>query len=153
MADDPRLLTLSSPDFVHGGPLPESVGAAFSNTAPVIELAGVPGGAIELALIVHDPDSARPEGFTHWVVYGISPETTRIDASTLSAFRQGPNDAGTNEYFGPRPRSGHGLHHYYFTVYALDTEVSGTPTRREFLDRYASHIVEQNRIVGTFITP
>lgn len=153
MSTQTRSLTLTSPDFQHGGPLPPRVGAAFDNTAPVIEISGVPEGAVELALILHDPDSARPEGFTHWVLYAIPPETTRIDANVVATLRQGPNDAGTSEYFGPRPRSGHGLHHYYFVVYALDTAVSGTPTRGQFLTDYAPHIIEQNRIVGTFITP
>ena len=146
-------LVITSPDFVHGGALPEAAGAAFDNQAPVLDISGVPDGTVELAMILHDPDSARPEGFTHWLVYSLSPDTTRIDASTLGRARQGENDAGTTKYFGPQPRSGHGLHHYYFVVYALNTKVDGIPSRREFLNRYAPHILEQNRIVGTFITP
>ena len=47
-------------------------------------------------------------------------------------------------------RPGHGEHHYYFWVYALDTTVEGTPTREEFLQKYAGNIIEQNRIVGIY---
>jgi hypothetical protein len=67
-----------------------------------------------------------------------------------STYRPGPNGAGTLGYVGPQPPAGHGPHHYYFWVYALDTKVDGTPTREEFLSTYGPHIVEQNRLVGSF---
>ncbi|MFX0543136.1 hypothetical protein ACEWPM_015570 [Roseovarius sp. S4756] len=54
------------------------------------------------------------------------------------------------QYYGPQPPEGHGKHHYYFWVYALNTTVEGTPTREEFLDKYADNIIEQNRIVGLY---
>lgn len=145
-------LAITSPQFLHGGPLPENAGAALGNQAPLLDISGVPEGAMELALILHDPDAPRPEGFTHWLVYGISPDNAKIDSHNLAPCRQGENDAGTVDYFGPRPPRGHGLHHYYFTVYALDCEVEGEPSRRQFLDRYARNVLEQNRIVGTFMT-
>ena len=62
----------------------------------------------------------------------------------------GPNGAGDHQYYGPQPPAGHGEHHYYFWVYALDTNVEGTPTREAFLDTYAGNIIEQNRIVGLY---
>jgi phosphatidylethanolamine-binding protein (PEBP) family uncharacterized protein len=62
----------------------------------------------------------------------------------------GPNGAGGKQYYGPQPPAGHGEHHYYFWVYALDTKVDGTPTREEFLQKYAGNIIEQNRIVGIY---
>ena len=51
---------------------------------------------------------------------------------------------------GPQPPEGHGLHHYYFWIYALDTKVIGEPSREEFLEKYADNIIEQNRIIGTY---
>jgi len=54
------------------------------------------------------------------------------------------------QYYGPQPPAGHGEHHYYFWVYALDTKVEGTPNREEFLQKYAGNIIEQNRIVGIY---
>ncbi|TGV86592.1 YbhB/YbcL family Raf kinase inhibitor-like protein, partial [Mesorhizobium sp. M2D.F.Ca.ET.145.01.1.1] len=32
----------------------------------------------------------------------------------------------------------------------LDTHVEGSPTREEFLQKYAGNIIEQNRIVGIY---
>lgn len=145
-------MTLTSPDFTHGGRLDNRFGAAYDNQAPVLRIAGVPKTATELALIVHDPDAPLPEGYTHWVVYGIPPETTTLDGSASEMFRAGLNDAGTSAYYGPKPPAGHGLHHYYFTLYALDTRVEGAPSRAEFLSRYDANILEIARIVGVFST-
>ena len=65
-------------------------------------------------------------------------------------YRPGPNSAGTIGYVGPKPPGGHGVHHYYFWVYALDTAVEGTPGALEFLQTYGDNIIEQNRIVGLY---
>ena len=65
-------------------------------------------------------------------------------------FRVGPNGMGQNGYFGPQPPAGHGLHHYYFWVYALNTKVEVRPSREEFLERYKDNIIEQNRVVGIY---
>jgi phosphatidylethanolamine-binding protein (PEBP) family uncharacterized protein len=35
-------------------------------------------------------------------------------------------------------------------VYALDTRVAGEPTLEEFLTSYGDHVIEQNRVVGTY---
>ncbi|HLU98416.1 MAG TPA: YbhB/YbcL family Raf kinase inhibitor-like protein [Thermobifida alba] len=51
---------------------------------------------------------------------------------------------------GAAPPAGHGVHHYYFWVYALDTRVAGEPTLEEFLTSYGDHVIEQNRVVGTY---
>jgi hypothetical protein len=53
---------------------------------------------------------------------------------------------------GPYPPSGHGVHHYYFWVYALSDELklkSGL-NRAQLLDAISGHIVEQARLVGTY---
>lgn len=146
-------LTITSTDFTHSGPLAMRHGAAHDNLAPTLAISGVPDGTVELALIVHDPDAPLPHGFTHWVLYGISPDTTTIDDEAVARFRHGPQDAGGTDYFGPKPPAGHGIHHYYFTLYALDTSVQGEPSRAEFLSRYSENILEIARIVGTFETP
>ena len=48
------------------------------------------------------------------------------------------------------PPGGHGTHHYYFWVFALDRAVEGAPSRREFIDTYGDAIIEQNRVIGTY---
>lgn len=122
--------------------------AEGGNTPPTLIVEGVPENVVELALICHDPDAPRPHGWTHWVVYGIPPTVTEIGPD--NQFRTGPNGSGDYSYFGCRPPIGHGVHHYYFHLYALGTTVEGAPTREEFLDRYAGDILAQARWVGMY---
>ena len=145
-----RDLVVSSPTFANGGRMPDRCAFDKGNVQPEIRIAGVPGDAVELALICHDPDAPLAHGFTHWLLYGIDPATRVIDEATAATCRAADNDFGTRGYGGPQPPAGHGDHHYYFWVYALDTRVQGTPDREAFLSRYADHIVEQNRLVGVY---
>lgn len=143
-------LAIAIPGCAHGGRLDDRHAKPHGDVSPELHLSGVPEGTRELAIICHDPDAPLPDGFTHWTLYGIPPETTAIPEGDATRFRTGPNDFGDTGYGGPMPPEGHGTHHYYFWVYALDTDVEGAPPRREFLDRYADHIIEQNRTVGTW---
>ena len=140
-------LRISSRMFEPDGPIPRECAVEGLNRAPTLDLAGVPSAAVELALICHDPDAPQPHGFTHWVVYGLPPDLTTVEAGVG---RHGPNSLGERSYSGPNPPKGHGVHHYYFWVYALTTKVRGEPSREEFLNTYAGAVLEQNRVVGTY---
>ncbi|MFW6690923.1 YbhB/YbcL family Raf kinase inhibitor-like protein [Streptomyces sp. MAR4 CNX-425] len=132
--------------FGPGERIPDRHAADHGNAAPEVVITGIPAGTAELALIVHDPDAPLPHGFTHWVVYGIDPAAPTVPG----AGRTGPNSLGDKAYSGPQPPPGHGTHHYYFQVYALDTPVVGEPSREEFLSGYGDRVIEQNRLVGTY---
>lgn len=143
----PHALTITSPDIEDGQRIGDRFAGEHGAQTPRIEVAGIPDGAVELALICHDPDAPRPDGFTHWVLYGLPPAPGAIDA--LSG-RAGPNDAGRRGYVGPYPPPGHGEHRYYFWVYALSRVVEGEPTRRQFINFYGDAVLEQARLVGTY---
>lgn len=142
-------LKITSQDFKPLEKLRDEHAGDKGNVLPKLNISGVPEGTVELAVICHDPDAPLAQGFTHWTVYGIPPQTTDL-SNAEKEFNVGPNGAGQRAYYGPQPPAGHGLHHYYFWVYALDTMVDGTPTREEFLSKYAGNIIEQNRIVGLY---
>lgn len=144
-------LAVTSRAFDFGERIPDRHTADHDNVPTELEIHGVPADAVELALIVHDPDAPLPFGFTHWVVYGIDAKASSIGASADgSKERTGPNTLGEESYSGPQPPQGHGTHHYYFWVYALNTRVTGEPIREEFLQGYADNIIEQNRLIGTY---
>lgn len=143
-------LAVTSADFDSGARLADTHAQDKGNVAPRLTVRGVPAGTTELALICHDPDAPLANGFTHWTLYGIPADATELGPESDEEFRAGPNGAGDTGWFGPLPPNGHGPHHYYFWVYALDTAVEGTPTREEFLARYADNILEQNRLVGLY---
>ena len=54
--------------------------------------------------------------------------------------------------WGLAPPPGHGTHHYYFWIYALDSELDLEPglDRRALLERIEDHVIEQARLVGTY---
>src|SRR5579871_1839909 len=89
------------------------------NTAPPLEWSGVPEGTKAFAIVVHDPDAPLVDGFTHWVLYNIPADVTEL-AEGDTRFTSGVNSIGGPGYLGPAPPPGHGTHHYYFWVYALD---------------------------------
>ncbi|HEV3324012.1 MAG TPA: hypothetical protein VG052_00355 [Puia sp.] len=46
---------------------------ALTVSSPALHLGEFPSQTKSLAIIVHDPDAARPGGFTHWVAFNIDP--------------------------------------------------------------------------------
>jgi Raf kinase inhibitor-like YbhB/YbcL family protein len=145
-------LAISTPAFPPHGAIPDKHVYDGQNISPQLDWTGVPSGTRELAVICHDPDAPLPDGFTHWVVYGIPPSEQGIKEGGGSAFTEGVNGFGESGYGGPQPPPGHGVHHYYFWIYALDTELGAKPglDRRQLLDVMSGHILEQNRVVGTY---
>lgn len=140
-------LKITTTAFENLGRIPDEFTADGGNVEPTLAVDGVPEGAVELAIIAHDPDAPLPHGFTHWTVYGVPADAQEVTAGTG---RVGPRSFGDVGYSGPQPPAGHGEHHYYFWVYALDRPVEGEPTREEFLADYADAVLEQARVVGTY---
>lgn len=140
-------LAISSPDIHNLERIPNEYSAAGGSKVPQLEVRGVPNGAISLSIVLHDPDAPMPFGFTHWVGHGLPAVDGNVDLAQLAVAENTMGEAG---YVGPFPPAGHGRHHYYFWVYALDTEVEGLPNREEFLSKYAGNIVEQARFVATY---
>jgi Raf kinase inhibitor-like YbhB/YbcL family protein len=145
-------LKIRSSAFEDGERIPDGYTYEGGNTAPGLSWSGVPKGTQQLAVICHDPDAPLPWGFTHWVVYGIPADVTSIDEGDGEAYTQGTTSFGEKAYGGPMPPEGHGTHHYYLWVYALDTEIDAEPglTREDLLKRIEDHVIEQNRVVGTY---
>lgn len=142
-------LAVTSATITPLGCIPDAHVADGGNTAPALAISGAPKGTVEFAIICHDPDAPLPHGFTHWTVYGVSGEASAVGMAA-DGVRMGPNTMGEAAWTGPQPPLGHGLHHYYFWVYALSRPVVGEPTREVFLTEYADAIIEQARLVGTF---
>jgi Raf kinase inhibitor-like YbhB/YbcL family protein len=147
-----RTLTISTPACGAHEPLPAKYSKDDGNVSPELRWNGVPEGTQELAVIVHDPDAPMPDGFTHWVVYGIPASERGIPEGGGDAFTEGINDFGDTGYGGPQPPPDHGVHHYYFWIYALDAPLNAPPglSRRELLDAMSEHIIDQNRVVVTY---
>jgi hypothetical protein len=145
-------LTLDSPAFHHGSPIPPRHTADGANVSPPLRWANVPDGTRELALVCHDPDAPLTHGFTHWVLYGIPAHADGVVEGGGGEHVQGVNDFGNEGYGGPAPPPGHGTHHYFFHLYALDAalELRAGLRREALLESIDDHVIEQARIVGTY---
>jgi Raf kinase inhibitor-like YbhB/YbcL family protein len=132
--------------------IPDRYTSQGENISPPIGWTGVPANTQQLVLICYDPDAPLARGFVHWLVYGIPPQINTIAESGGSGFTEGKNSMEGMGYTGPAPPPGHGLHHYYFWLYALDTALELAPglDREQLLDAIESHIIEQARMVGTY---
>jgi Raf kinase inhibitor-like YbhB/YbcL family protein len=144
-------LKLSSPAFKHHESIPAKHASDGEDVAPELSWSGVPDGTKAFAIVVHDPDAPLVDGFTHWVAYGIAGDTTSLPEGGGDV-TEGVNSMGESGYMGPAPPPGHGTHHYYFWIYALDEDVELPPglDRRALLERIEDHVIEQARLVGTY---
>jgi Raf kinase inhibitor-like YbhB/YbcL family protein len=144
-------LKLTSPAFDHHRAIPPRHSGDGEDVSPALMWSGAPDGTSAFAIVVHDPDAPLVDGFTHWVAYGIAGDVNHLDEATTDVV-QGTNSMGNAGYNGPAPPPGHGTHHYYFWVYALDDDVDLEPglDRRALLERIEDHVIEQARLVGTY---
>ena len=146
-------LAIRSSAFDAHSPIPAEHAADGENVSPALAWSAVPDGAAELVLVCHDPDAPLVDGFVHWVATGIDPRSSGLERGATGGFRAGKNSLGETGWTGMAPPPGHGVHHYFFHLYAIDRTLDGldAPTRREVLDAIDGHIVEQARIVGTYV--
>lgn len=140
-------LTVSSPEFGQGDPIPVKYTADGEGINPPLEITGIPDGTQSLALIMEDSDA--PNGpLTHWVVWDIIGQDS-IGENTQPGV-QGVNTKGGTGYVPPAPPSG--AHRYFFHVYALDN----TPDLRPGADRKAleaameGHVLVAGTLMGRY---
>ncbi|BAB59632.1 hypothetical protein [Thermoplasma volcanium GSS1] len=145
-------MKISIKDFENESSIPTKFTCDGEDEMPVLSVTDVPKEAKCLALVVDDPDA--PSGlFTHCIIYDIPLSKMEIDSSILNekGVKAGINDFGEKGYRGPCPPPGK-PHRYYFTVYALNTEIKEDGLkRREFDKEIKNHIIEKVSYMGTYI--
>jgi Raf kinase inhibitor-like YbhB/YbcL family protein len=144
-------LTVSSDAFEPHGRIPERHTSDGEDVAPALRWSGAPDGTQAFAVVCHDPDAPLVDGFTHWVAYNIPGDADGLPEGGEGA-THGVNTPGNEGYNGPAPPPGHGPHHYYFWVYALDEDFELEPglDRRTLLERIEDHVLAQQRVIGTY---
>jgi Raf kinase inhibitor-like YbhB/YbcL family protein/uncharacterized protein (TIGR00297 family) len=144
-------IPISSPAFKQEQPIPSKFTCEGENLSPELQWGDLPASTQSLALIMDDPDAPMVEGWSHWVAYNIPAGKTSL-AEGEKPPAEGENRDGNVKYNGPAPPPGHGTHHYYFWVYALDKELDLEPglLRADLLAEIEDHVLEQARYVGTY---
>ncbi len=120
---------------------------------------GEPAGTQELALIVDDPDAPlqalgaldplQDSARGSHTPGGGSPQSPSLKSAPGA--RQGKNSWGGVGYRGPAPPRGHGMHHYHFHLYALDSpmQTAKVMDKEGLLRAMQGHILAQTELVGT----
>lgn len=145
-------LSLSSSAFGDGGPLPRSCTADGVGVPPPLAWTAAPAGTRSLVLICEDPDAPKPEPYVHWLVYGIPADVSELTSHGLPRTREGKNSKLHTGFTPAAPPPGHGVHHYHFQLFALDTPVN-LPTgasKDELLDAMEGHMIAFGDLVGTY---
>lgn len=148
-------LHLECPEFENGGNIPSKYTGEGENISPPLQWQNVPEGTRSFALVCHDPDapmvSESTYGFVHWVLYNIPGSVTSLEEGTTE-FTKGHNGGNREGYMGPMPPEGHGIHHYFFLLLALDKELdleSGL-TLWQLLKSVEPNVIGMNRLVGIY---
>lgn len=148
-------MQLTSPAFAQGGAIPAKHTGEGADVSPALSWTDVPEGSQSFAIICHDPDAPLVQngsyGYVHWVLYNLPADTRSLDEGTTVG-TAGLNDFGKGEYGGPMPPRGHGIHHYYFWVLALDKALNLAEglSLGELLEKIEPHLLGMNRLVGTY---
>lgn len=120
-------MVLTSAAFEDGETVPEDHTCDGADESPPLTWSDVPAGATDLVLIVDDADA--PGGrFVHWVVWGLSAESTGLEEGELiDGVVEGTNGFGATGWRGPCPPPGDGPHEYRFRLLALSGPVDVEP--------------------------
>ena len=156
-------ITVGSSAFEHHGTVPLAYTAYGDNKAPQITWSNLPGGTVQLALVMDDPVAPTPEPFVHWVAYNIPanaaelPEGLTKDAEVsgvagLEGMINGVNGIRQTGYFGPRPPVYGKLHAYHFRIYALDTALNlpAGLNKQQLLEAIDGHVLGTGMLMGHY---
>ncbi len=149
-------MQLTSAAFEAGGAIPSKHTGEGEDVSPALFWEGEPAGTRSFAVFCHDPDAPLVSdrgtyGFVHWVMYNLPADVHKLKEGE-AGFALGRNDFGNPGYGGPMPPAGHGRHHYYFWVLALDLEpdLPDGLDLYEMLEKVEPHILGMNRLLGTY---
>lgn len=142
-------LKIKSSAFSNNSNIPQKYTCEGKEVSPPLTVSGIPPGTKSLALIVHDPDAPLKGGFTHWVVWNISPSMHEIPEGFNGA-EQGLNSAKRAGYIGMCPPSG--THHYHFKIFALDVmlDISKQSDKDALEKNMKDHVIAQSDLVGLY---
>lgn len=144
------------------GRLEDRHSAYHDNISPPLTWTNVPD-VKAWALVVEDPDAPRELPFVHWMIWNIQgelhglPEGVGADPRlvTPQGGIQGRNDMGGYGWFGPHPPVGHGVHRYYFQLFALNDLIEMGPDTplNELLNALKGRTIAKGEMMATYEAP
>jgi len=147
-ANPNKTVTVKSTAFADGKPIPEQFTCKGDGDPPPLTWSGT-AGAKAVAVVVKDTDAPNG-GFVHWIVVDLPGNATALEIDNLpEGAQEALNSDGGTGWTPPCPPSG--IHHYHFTVYALDGP-TGVPDSGSIDDAMAGikgHYTGYGEVVGT----
>ena len=145
-------IEVSSPAFEAGATIPRKHTGEGQDVSPPLRWSSIPQGTREIAIICDDPDAPSQKPFVHWVIYKIPADRKALPEDGIEGALEGINDFGRRGYDGCMPPQGHGVHHYHFKVYALDTKLDAPVglSKDELLAAMGESILDEGELVGTY---
>jgi Raf kinase inhibitor-like YbhB/YbcL family protein len=145
-------IEVSSPSFEPGATIPERHTGEGQDVSSPLQWGRLPQRTREIAIVCDDPDAPTQKPFVHWVVYKIPADRKGLPEGSTEGALEGINDFRGRGYGGCMPPRGHGVHHYHFKVYALDTELDAPAglSKDELLVAMKGHILDEGELVGTY---
>lgn len=162
MATKTQTISITSSAFDQGKRIPAKHTGDATNVSPPISWSEAPDETRSFAIICDDPDAPRPQPWVHWLIWNIPPDRTGLDEGVpqkeelaqIKGVRQGHTSWGEDSigYRGPEPPEGHGVHHYRFRIYALDTMLELPPAapKERLLEAMEGHVIAEGELIGTY---
>ncbi len=150
---------LTSELFENNTALPTSCTADGAGTSPPLAWTDAPKATVSFAIMMDDPQAGD---FVHWIIWSIPAKASSLAAAVPQDLevkvpqgaRQGITSWGKKRpgYWGSAPGRGSGVHHYTFTIYALDTqlELKHGATAEQFKKAINGHVLAQASLVGLY---
>jgi len=154
-----NIFKLTSENIKHNDTLPyeqvyKGYGCDGGNTSPELTWHNPPIETKSFAIICHDPDAPKENGWYHWLVLNIDKNTTSIKPNEkIAGSIETITDFNKTGYDGACPPIGHGIHHYNFTVYALDVDkldIDKNTKPKEVEEIILEHTIAKTTITGLF---
>jgi len=153
-------MTVTSSAFTNGNPIPVKYTGDGQNLSPPLAWSGAPKETKEFTLIVDDPDAPTPQPWVHWLVYCIPASITNFPEGRPGAslpaqpagMKEGKTSFGRIGYGGPEPPRGHGVHRYYFKIYALDTTLTlpAGANKAALMGVMKGHVLSEGQLMGAY---
>lgn len=148
-------MEITSSAFTNGGSMGPQYTCNGKNISPPLQWSGFPAKTKSFVLIVEDPDA--PQGVVdHWIVFNIPAAVSSLGENIKDYPKGalgGKNFKGDIGYMGPCPPDKE--HRYFFTIYALDSELKLKAGARkvEVLEAMQKHILEAAALIGRYDQP
>lgn len=151
-------MELTSQTFTHNATLPKSMeydgmGCTGDNQSPQLSWSGAPEGTKSYVVMMHDPDAPHKGGWWHWSVYNIPADVTSLEEGSKK-YDQGMTSFEKTGWGGMCPPVGHGVHHYNFTVYALNMDKLDVEPKEATPDKLKAkmegHILGRGELTGLY---